>query len=106
MGTPEAIVEDVIQELDGFFNGAASQTYLGAYLYEDWGQNIFTQGTWTSNFLAASEALKSSLDEKVYFAGETYNSSGINPVDGFYIIRGSVQSAVISAFETVEKVLE
>ena len=32
MGTPEAIVEDVIQELDGFFNGAASQTYLGAYL--------------------------------------------------------------------------
>ena len=106
MGTPGAIVEDVLQELDGFFDGAASQTYLGAYLYEDWGQNIFTQGTWTSNFFAASEALKSSLDEKVYFAGETYNSSGINPVDGFYIIRGSVQSAVISAFETVEKVLE
>ena len=55
---------------------------------------------------SAPEALKSFLDEKVYFAGETYNSSGINPVDGFYIIRGSVQSAVISAVETVEKVLE
>jgi hypothetical protein len=96
----------VIQELDGYFNGLASQNYLGSYIYENWNQQTFTQGTWTSDFQSASEDLIAPLDDKVYFAGETYNSSGISPVDGFYIIRGSVQSAIISGYEAVDKILE
>ena len=106
LGDSDAIVSAVIQELDGYFNGLASQNYLGSYIYEDWGQQTYTQGTWTSNFQAASEALNASLDDKVYFAGETYNAHGVWPVDGFYIIRGSVQSAILSGYEVVDKMLE
>jgi monoamine oxidase len=106
LNNSDSIVSSVIQELDGYFNGLASQNYLGSYIYENWNQQTFTQGTWTSDFQSASEDLIAPLDDKVYFAGETYNSSGISPVDGFYIIRGSVQSAIISGYEAVDKILE
>ena len=106
LNNSDSIVSSVIQELDGYFNGLASQNYLGSYIYENWNQQTFTQGTWTSDFQSASEELIAPLDDKVYFAGETYNSSGISPVDGFYIIRGSVQSAIISGYEAVDKILE
>jgi len=105
LGNTDAIVNSVIQELDGYFNGLASQNYLGSYIYEDWGQQTYTQGTWTSDFQAASAYLRASLNDKVYFAGETYNSHGIWPVDGFYIIRGSVQSAILSGYEIAEEIL-
>ena len=106
LNNSDSIVSSVIQELDGYFNGLASQNYLGSYIYENWNQQTFTQGTWTSDFQSASEELIAPLDDKVYFAGETYNSSGISPVDGFYIIRGSVQSAIISGYEAVDSLLE
>ena len=46
------------------------------------------------------------LDDKVYFAGETYNKHGIFPSHGFYIIRGSVQSAILSGYEVVDNIFE
>jgi len=106
LGNSDSIVSSVIQELDGYFNGLASQNYLGSYIYEDWGQHTFTQGTWTSDFEKSSIKLNDSLDDKVYFAGETYNTHGITPNRGFYIIRGSVQSAILSGYDVVEKILE
>lgn len=106
LGDSTAIVNAVINELDTYFNGQASQYYLGSYIFADWGQQIYTQGTWTSDFEAASTNLTSSLHDKVYFAGETYNKYGISPVQGFYIIRGSVQSAILSGYEVVERILE
>ena len=106
LGDSDAIVSAVIQELDGYFNGQASQNYLGSYIYENWGQQTYTQGTWTSDFESASEDLNASLDDKVYFAGETYNAHGITPVQDFYIIRGSVQSAILSGYEVVDRILE
>ena len=106
IGDSNAIVDTVLQELDGYYNGLASQCYLGSYIYKDWGQHTFTQGTWTSNFQTASEDLIAPLENKVYFAGETYNSHGLTPLDGFYIIRGSVQSAILSGYEVVDRVLE
>ena len=89
--------------LDGYFNGLASQNYLGSYIYEVWGQHTFTQGTWTSDFEKSSIKLNDSLDDKVYFSGETYNTHGITPNRGFYIIRGSVQSAILSDYDVVEQ---
>jgi hypothetical protein len=50
--------------------------------------------------------LNTSLNEKVYFAGETYNRHGETPLDNFYIIRGSVQSAILSGYEVVENIME
>ena len=61
---------------------------------------------WTSDFEASSEDLNASLDDKVYFAGETYNVIGIWPNDGFYIFRGSVQSAILPGYEVVDRILE
>ena len=105
LANSDSIVNAVIQELDGYFNGLASQNYLGSYIYEDWGQQTYTQGTWTSDFQAASQDLIAPLDDKVYFAGESYSTHGIIPIQGFYIIRGSVQSAILSAYEIVEDIL-
>tara|TARA_B110000208_G_scaffold159314_1_gene193911 strand:- start:381 stop:1604 length:1224 start_codon:yes stop_codon:yes gene_type:complete len=102
----DAIVDSIIQELDGYYNGLASENYLGTYIYEDWSQQTYAQGTWTSDFEASSEDLNASLDDKVYFAGETYNVHGIWPIDGFYIIRGSVQSAILSGYEVVDRILD
>ena len=104
LGNSDSIVNAVIKELDGYFNGLASQNYLGLYMYENWGQQTYTQGTWTSDFQKSSKNLNASLDDKVYFAGETYNTD--NRVQGFYIIRGSVQSAILSGYEVVDKILE
>ena len=50
--------------------------------------------------------LNTSLNDKVYFAGETYNKHGETPTDNFYIIRGSVQSAILSGYEVVEKIMD
>ena len=33
-------------------------------------------------------------------------NNGLTPLDGFYIIRGSVQSAILSGYEVVDRVLE
>lgn len=106
LGDSDAIVNAAIQELDGYFNGQASQYYLGAYIYEDWTQQTNTQGTWTSDLESSSDALNAPLDDKVYFAGETYNVYGFTPVQGSYIIRGSVQSAILSGYDAVDKIME
>lgn len=106
LGSEDAIVASVLQELDGYFNGLASQKYMDLYVYKDWSQQTYTQGTWTSDTEASSNALNASLDEKVYFAGETYNEYGETPTEGFYIIRGSVQSAILSGYKVVDEILE
>ena len=100
----DAIVDAALQELDGFYNGAASQAYLGTYLYQDWGQHHWTQGTWTSDLDAGPEALGAPLDDKVFFAGETLNP--VDEIDGFMIIRGSVQSAILSGYAAVDRMLD
>jgi hypothetical protein len=103
LGSSDAIVASVIEELDGYFDGLASENYLGSYIYKDWGQQTFTQGTWTTDFENSSKKLNASLDDKVYFAGETYNTD--YKIKGFNIIRGSVQSAILSGYEAVDKIL-
>jgi monoamine oxidase len=104
LSNSDAIVDSVIQELDGYFDGLASENYLGLYIYEDWGQQKYTQGTWTTNFQKSSKKLNASLDYKVYFAGETYLTD--YKVQGFYIIRGSVQNAILSGYKAVDRILK
>ena len=106
LGSSDEIVTSVLKELDTYYNGLASQNYVNSYLYKDWSQQAHVQGTWTSDAEASSNTLNTSIDDKVYFAGETYNEYGISQVNGFYIIRGSVQSAILSGYEVVYRVLE
>ena len=67
LGSSQAIVEAVLQELDGIYNGAASQSYTGDYILKDWGQQVNTLGSWTSPEESCPEDLKTSLEDKVYF---------------------------------------
>ena len=105
LGDSNAILQNVLQELDGYYNGLASQSFLGNYIYMNWGQQTFTHGTWTSDIQASSNYLNESLNNKVYFAGETYNTYGVLPVNGSFILRGSVQSAILSGYKVVEEIL-
>ena len=106
LGSSDAIVASVLEELDTYYNGLASQNYLNAYVFKDWSQQEYAQGTWTSDTEVSSNSLNTSLNDKVYFAGETYNKYGETPTDNFYIIRGSVQSAILSGYEVVENIME
>jgi monoamine oxidase len=106
LGSSDAIVASVLEELDTYYNGLASQNYLNSYVFKDWSQQEYAQGTWTSDTEVSSNSLNTSLNDKVYFAGETYNKHGETPTDDFYIIRGSVQSAILSGYEVVENIME
>ena len=90
--------------MDGIYNGAASESYTGEYLLKDWGQQINTFGSWTSPLETCPEDIKTALDDKVYFAGATYGATF--DVDNTSSLRGSVQGAIVSGYDVVDKILE
>ncbi len=96
---PQAIVDAVLEELDAHLDGAASQYYTGEYILKDWGQQVSTLGTWPSNSANSStiEALNAPLDGKVFFAGVSFDDKEL---------RGSVQSAITSGYDVVDRVLD
>ena len=104
LGNSQAIVEAALAELDGIYNGAASEFYTGEYILKDWGQQVNTLGSWTNPDEVCPEDLKTSLDDKVYFAGATYGA--IFDVDNTSNVRGSVQAAIVSGYDVVDKILE
>ncbi len=99
-----SIVDAVLAELDGIFDGAASQFYTGDYILKDWGQQVSTLGSWTSPQEVCPEDLKISPEEKVYFAGATFGA--VLDVDDTSNIRGSVQAAILSGYDVVDKITE
>ena len=98
LGSEQQIVQKVLNELDYIYNGQASQYYTGEYLIKDWGKHVFTNGTWTSNGASNStlKTLNQPLDNKVYFAGATYNLDNE---------RSTVHGAILSGYEAVNKIL-
>ena len=104
LSSSQAIVEAVLEELDGIYNGAASESYTGDYILKDWGQQVNTLGSWTSPEESCPEDLKTSLDDKVYFAGATYGE--LFDVENTTNVRGSVQAAIVSGYDVVDKILE
>ena len=98
LGSEEAIVAAVLEELDGLFEGAASRTYTGAYRLLDWGRHEHVGGTWVEGFLISRStlnALNASLDKKVYFAGEAHDPYRQLGVPG----------AILSGFHAVDRLL-
>jgi len=80
------------------FDGKASASYSGEYLLENWGQYEFTQGTWTTALQEEKSQLKTlnlPLDNKVYFAGELYDTYQQMGVPG----------AVLSGYYAADKLL-
>jgi len=100
LGSEQAIVDNVLAELDSFLGGAASQYYTGEYLLENWGQHQFTLGTWTNPLNSCPPDLKTPVGNKLFFAGETYQ------VDDPKYIRGSVQAAIQTGYNAAEAIIE
>ncbi len=90
----QEIISSLLEELDKMFDGKASTSYSGDYIFENWGQHEFTQGTWTQAIQEKKSNLKvinQPLDDKVYFAGEiydTYQQMGVPGaiLSGYYVI--------------------
>ena len=61
-------------------------------------------GSWTSPEESCPEDLKTSLEDKVYFAGATYGE--LFDVENTTNVRGSVQAAIVSGYDVVDKILE
>ena len=58
LGSEEAIVGAVLADLDAIFDGKATQTYTGQYIFKDWGRYEHTRGTWVEGFLIGSSTLE------------------------------------------------
>ena len=98
LGSEEQIISALIDELDKMFDGKASKFYTGEFLLEDWGKHEFTLGTWTQAFMEKKSHLKflrEPLENKVYFAGETYDNYRQMGVPG----------SILSGYDSIDELL-
>jgi len=94
----QEIISSLLEELDEMFDGKASKFYSGEYILENWGQHEFIQGTWTQAIHEKRSYLKiinQPLDNKVYFAGEIYDTYQQMGVPG----------AILSGYYAIDKLL-
>ena len=99
LGSERAILDEAIRELDILFEGRASQTFTGDYVLKDWGRHQYTKGSWVNDFKHEGllDALLEPLDNKVYFAGSSFEANGNE---------STVPGAVLSGYTAVSEVLE
>ncbi len=99
LGSEQKIVDAVLKELDSIYEGAASSSYLDEYLFKDWGRHEFTLGTWTSdNDQNRIQSLNSSLNNRVYFSGETHDTGG-----AVSTVHGAIQSGYTTANQVLNE---
>lgn len=92
----EKILQATLKKLDKIFDGKASETFTGDYLYHDWGHHKFTLGTWTHDFNDKyRDVFNEPLDDKVFFAGETYEDDHWSTVPGAIISGQTVANEVL-----------
>ena len=94
----EQIVLKALEELDKIYEGKASKTYTGEYVFEDWGRHEFTLGTWIESFQinqSIIQKLNEPLNGKVFFAGELYDLHHQLGVPG----------AIVSGYQSIDKIL-
>ena len=94
----EQIVLKALEELDKIYEGKASKTYTGEYVFEDWGRHEFTLGTWIESFQinqSIIQKLNEPLNDKVFFAGELYDLHHQLGVPG----------AIVSGYHSIDKLL-
>ena len=99
LATEADIISKVLDELDEIFSGQASLAFSGEYLFEDWGRQKFTKGSWVESFrhgMSTIEALNTPLDNRVFFAGEACD---INRQLG-------VPGAIVSGYQSIDRLIE
>lgn len=95
-GAEEAIINYFMDELDTIFDGKASKYYLN-HVVQNWSAEPFINGSYSHyQRYGSRDALIAPIDQKVFFAGETYApESSIATVHG----------AGLSAYNAVEEIL-
>ena len=99
LNSEEEIISSLLHELDQMFDGKATTSYTGEYVLENWGQYEYTQGTWIQAFQEKQSDIRlisQALDNKVYFAGEVYDTYQQMGVPG----------AILSGYHAVDEILE
>ena len=94
----EKVVLKALEELDKIYEGKASKTHTGEYVFEDWGRHEFTLGTWIESFQinqSIIQKLNEPLNGKVFFAGELYDLHHQLGVPG----------AIVSGYHSIDKLL-
>ncbi len=91
--TDDMILESIVQELDLFFTGKASQNLLDFKVF-NFSKKIFIKGAYSYSTIGmgnAREIAAQSLNNKLYFAGEAMNVNGNHQT-----IHGAMESSKIA----------
>ena len=93
----EALLAQILAELDEIFEGAASQSYV-MHLVQNWNAEPFARAAYLADVSPAhiSRTLSRSVDGKLFFAGEAYTQEND---------WGSVHNATRSARDAVDELV-
>ena len=92
--TDAELIQYILNELDEIFDGKASQTYV-KHVTQNWSKEPFIRGSYTHGDMGDFDSLVAPVNDKLYFAGETFAPSDTATVHG----------AARSAFVAVEEIL-
>lgn len=94
----EAQLDYILNELNQIFDGKASQNYI-KHVVQNWDDEQFIQSAYLADIAPASisNALSNTIDNKLYFAGESYTQEED---------WGAVHNATQSARRVVEEILQ
>ncbi|MEM9546226.1 MAG: NAD(P)/FAD-dependent oxidoreductase [Bacteroidota bacterium] len=95
LGTDEAILEKVMEELDTIFDGKASQ-YYKQHIVQNWNNEPFIQGSYSQGY-SSPELLAAPVGNRIYFAGEATAPNGNT---------STVHGAAESAYVAIEEMLK
>ncbi len=89
----EALIAYILNELDTYFDGKASATYV-QHISQNWSKEPFIRGSYTHGD-DVPELVKQPINNQIFFAGETYAPTDTSTVHG----------AANAAWVAVERIL-
>ncbi|MEO0895518.1 MAG: NAD(P)/FAD-dependent oxidoreductase [Bacteroidota bacterium] len=99
MDSDQEVIDTILAQLDEVFDGKASEHYV-KHITQNWSQEPYIQGSYAlyfeGNRSEIQENLLSTLDEKIYFAGEAMSNYNQSTVHG----------AAETAYWAVQKIFE
>lgn len=102
LGSDEAIVNALLAELDGMYEGQATTNFVDAHV-ENWTTNPFVKGAYSYSSVGIGDARKEAakpVNDKLFFAGEAMAATG------YQSVQGAVETGyreVINLLNTVKK---
>ena len=102
LGSDEAIVNALLQELDTMYNGQATASFVKAHV-ENWTTHPFVRGAYSYSSVGIGDARKiaaKQVDDKLFFAGEAMAATG------YQSVQGAVETGyreVINLLNTIKK---